>query len=195
MSVSAYILIQTEVGRLRPSSRRAEACRRRAGRRRHRPVRRDPAHRGSSIDELGRMVVSQVQLVDGITAHADLPRRPPLSIDAGGVSAGGRSGTAALLTFDRQVDEAVEQFGIRHAGDVPQPRVHRDVRREARNRVQLVDDERAVVAQEEVDARHRFAAARLERTHRECAHLFGLRRAQFGAARCSCALPSSYLSA
>ena len=74
MTVSAYILIQTEVGK---ASAVVEAVRelagRRPGRRRDRAVRRDPAGRGRSIDELGRMVVSQIQLVDGITRTLTCP--------------------------------------------------------------------------------------------------------------------------
>ena len=50
-----------------------QAHRGRPGRRRDRPLRRDPPHRGGSIDELGRMVVSQVQLVDGITRTLTCP--------------------------------------------------------------------------------------------------------------------------
>src|SRR6185437_9913604 len=73
----------------------------------------------------------------------------------------------------REVDEPVEELGVANARDLPQTRVHRD-RGEPGNRVELVDDETAVVAQEEVDARHRLDAARLERAHGQRAYLGGL---------------------
>ena len=74
MTVSAYILIQTEVGKAHGRGRRgALDSGRGPGRRRDRPLRRDPAGRSVSIDELGRMVVSQIQLVDGITRTLTCP--------------------------------------------------------------------------------------------------------------------------
>jgi DNA-binding Lrp family transcriptional regulator len=74
MSVSAYILIQTEVGK---ASSVVEACRKLPG-----VVQADDVTgpydvilrtEAGSIDELGRMVVSQVQLVDGITRTLTCP--------------------------------------------------------------------------------------------------------------------------
>ena len=74
MSVSAYILIQTEVGK---ASAVVEACRNLTG-----VVQADDVTgpydvilrtEAGSIDELGRMVVSQVQLVDGITRTLTCP--------------------------------------------------------------------------------------------------------------------------
>jgi DNA-binding Lrp family transcriptional regulator len=74
MSVSAYILIQTEVGK---ASAVAAAVRGLPG-----VVQADDVTgpydvilrtEAASIDELGRMVVSQVQLVDGITRTLTCP--------------------------------------------------------------------------------------------------------------------------
>jgi DNA-binding Lrp family transcriptional regulator len=74
MSVSAYILIQTEVGK---ASAVAAAVRGLPG-----VVQADDVTgpydvilrtEAESIDELGRMVVSQVQLVDGITRTLTCP--------------------------------------------------------------------------------------------------------------------------
>jgi len=74
VSVSAYILIQTEVGK---ASAVVEACRTLNG-----VVQADDVTgpydvilkaEAASIDELGRMVVSQVQLVDGITRTLTCP--------------------------------------------------------------------------------------------------------------------------
>ncbi len=74
MTVSAYILIQTEVGK---ASSVVEACRNLTG-----VVQADDVTgpydvilraEAESIDELGRMVVSNVQLVDGITRTLTCP--------------------------------------------------------------------------------------------------------------------------
>ena len=74
MTVSAYILIQTEVGK---ASAVVGACRQLDG-----VVQADDVTgpydvilkaESESIDELGRMVVSQVQLVDGITRTLTCP--------------------------------------------------------------------------------------------------------------------------
>ena len=74
MTVSAYILIQTEVGK---ASSVVDSCRKLTG-----VVQADDVTgpydvilkaEASSIDELGRMVVSQVQLVDGITRTLTCP--------------------------------------------------------------------------------------------------------------------------
>jgi DNA-binding Lrp family transcriptional regulator len=74
VTVSAYILIQTEVGK---ASEVAAAVRGLAG-----VVQADDVTgpydvilrtEAESIDELGRMVVSQVQLVDGITRTLTCP--------------------------------------------------------------------------------------------------------------------------
>jgi len=74
MSVQAYILIQTEVGK---ASAVVDACRGLTG-----VVQADDVTgpydvilraEAASIDELGRMVVSQVQLVDGITRTLTCP--------------------------------------------------------------------------------------------------------------------------
>ena len=74
MAVSAYILIQTEVAK---ASAVVEACRKLTG-----VVQADDVTgpydvilraEAASIDELGRMVVSQVQLVDGITRTLTCP--------------------------------------------------------------------------------------------------------------------------
>ena len=77
VAVSAYILIQTEVGK---ASVVVEACRKLAG-----VVQADDVTgpydvilraEAGSIDELGRMVVSQVQAGRRHHPHAHLPRRP-----------------------------------------------------------------------------------------------------------------------
>jgi len=74
VAVSAYILIQTEVGK---ASSVVNACRELVG-----VVQADDVTgpydvilraEAASIDELGRMVVSQVQLVDGITRTLTCP--------------------------------------------------------------------------------------------------------------------------
>jgi DNA-binding Lrp family transcriptional regulator len=74
MAVSAYILIQTEVGK---ASAVVDACRSLTG-----VVQADDVTgpydvilraEATSIDELGKMVVSQVQLVDGITRTLTCP--------------------------------------------------------------------------------------------------------------------------
>lgn len=74
MAVSAYILIQTEVGK---ASAVVDACRKLTG-----VVQGDDVTgpydvilraEATSIDELGKMVVSQVQLVDGITRTLTCP--------------------------------------------------------------------------------------------------------------------------
>jgi DNA-binding Lrp family transcriptional regulator len=74
VTVSAYILIQTEVGK---ASSVVDSCRKLTG-----VVQADDVTgpydvilkaEASSIDELGRMVVSQVQLVDGITRTLTCP--------------------------------------------------------------------------------------------------------------------------
>src|SRR5690349_7963283 len=74
MTVSAYILIQTEVGK---ASAVVDSCRNLPG-----VVQADDVTgpydvilrtEADSIDELGRMVVSQVQLVDGITRTLTCP--------------------------------------------------------------------------------------------------------------------------
>jgi DNA-binding Lrp family transcriptional regulator len=74
MTVSAYILIQTEVGK---ASAVVETVRGLQG-----VVQADDVTgpydvivraEASSIDELGRMVVSQIQLVDGITRTLTCP--------------------------------------------------------------------------------------------------------------------------
>ncbi len=74
MAVHAYILIQTEVGK---ASAVVDACRSLTG-----VVQADDVTgpydvilkaEADSIDELGRMVVSQVQLVDGITRTLTCP--------------------------------------------------------------------------------------------------------------------------
>ena len=144
MTVSSYILIQTEVGK---ASAVVDAVRGPPG-----VVQADDVTgpydvilraEADSIDELGRMVVSQIQLVDGHHPHPDLPRRAPLRRDqrvVARVSAGGRPAGAACVACDREVDEPVEQRGVRQPGHLPQLRVHRD-RREPGDRVQLVHDE------------------------------------------------------
>jgi hypothetical protein len=74
VAVSAYILIQTEVGK---ASAVVDACRSLTG-----VVQADDVTgpydvilraEATSIDELGKMVVSQVQLVDGITRTLTCP--------------------------------------------------------------------------------------------------------------------------
>jgi DNA-binding Lrp family transcriptional regulator len=74
VTVSAYILIQTEVGK---ASVVVESCRKLGG-----VVQADDVTgpydvilkaEAASIDELGRMVVSQIQLVDGITRTLTCP--------------------------------------------------------------------------------------------------------------------------
>ena len=161
MSVTAYVLIQTEVGR---AEKVAKAARDIAGvvnadnvagpydvivkarsrlARRARPARRvgDPEGRRHH-------------------PHLHLPHRQPvdsLALCEPGYPARGRSlagellrfsvasepwyvallplttgaGGAAVVAGDRQVDEPVEQLGVGHARRLPETRVHRD-RREAR---------------------------------------------------------------
>ena len=75
MSVHAYVLIQTEVGKAADVARQVDAIDgRRRGRGRHRPLRRDRPGRGSaSVDDLGRLVVSQIQRIEGITRTVTCP--------------------------------------------------------------------------------------------------------------------------
>ena len=154
MAVTAYLLIQTEVGK---AAHVVDAIRditasssaddvtgpydvivRDRGRQPRRP-RQD----GRLEDPGGR----------GHHPHRHLPRRPPLT--RGWVSrGGGRRGRAAGVAVDREGDEAVEQLGVREPGRLPELRVHRD-RREPGDRVQLVDEEApARLLEEEVDPRH-----------------------------------------
>ena len=74
MSVSAYVLIQTEVGKAAEVADRDPGDRRRGRRRRrHRALRRDRPGRGRHMDDLGKMVVSRVQMIDGITRTLTCP--------------------------------------------------------------------------------------------------------------------------
>ncbi len=76
---------------------------------------------------------------------------------------------AALVALERQLDQPVEQLRVADAGGLEEARVHAR-RREARDRVQLVDDHLAVLADEEVDARHPLALGRDEGVDRELLH-------------------------
>ena len=74
MSVSAYVLIQTEVGRAATVARAVRVGRRRGGRRgRDRALRRDRPGRGRTVDELGQMVVGRIQLIEGIIRTVTCP--------------------------------------------------------------------------------------------------------------------------
>ena len=79
MTVQAYILIQTEVGKAaNVASQIAEHRGRHARRRRHRPVRRDRPRRGAQrrrARQAGRRPGAEHR---GHHPHADLPGRPPL---------------------------------------------------------------------------------------------------------------------
>ena len=104
-----------------------------------------------------------------------------------------RVAPAACVAVDGQRDEAVDQLGVRHAGGLPQLRVHRD-RREAGHRVGLVAEEAAaVLLEEEVDPGETVAAQHLEHPHGERAHLVAL-RADSGAGTSSWAPSVTYLS-
>ncbi len=185
MSVSAYVLIQTEVGR---AEKVATAARDIAGvvaadnvagpydvivKTEAADARRSRPARGVGDPEGRRH-----------HPHVHLPRRQPLTPPSGVVpvlqrhtnhartrSGGGQRWRPALavrrgVAGEREVDEAIEQLGVRHAGRLPQPRVHRD-RGEPGNRVHLVDQEGALGRQEQVDPGHRLAPARLEGSARE----------------------------
>src|SRR5438034_1940645 len=66
------------------------------------------------------------------------------------------------VAFDRERDEAIEQLRIRESARLPQLRVHAD-RREARERVHLVQVQHAAVGGEQkIDARQPGAVDRLE---------------------------------
>src|SRR5271154_5826220 len=71
---------------------------------------------------------------------------------------------------ERMADEAVDQFGIADAHRLKHLGIHADVG-EARQRVDLVGDELAVLAQEEIDARQALAAECAEGFDRQLAHL------------------------
>ena len=74
MSVNAYILIQTEVGKAASVAAEIGAAARRHQRRgRHRPLRRHRARRGRDVDDLGKLVVANVQAVTGITRTLTCP--------------------------------------------------------------------------------------------------------------------------
>ena len=167
MTVSAYILIQTEVGK---ASGVVDAVRglagRRPGRRRDRPVRRDPAGRG----RLDRRARPHGRVADPARRrhhpHPDLPRRAPLTTRVSGRRAGQRwrprrGRGAAWRSIARSMRRS-SSCGVREARRLPQPRVHRD-RREARDRVQLVDDEHAV-------ARRRKKSTRAIASHRHASN-------------------------
>ena len=67
-------------------------------------------------------------------------------------------------------DEAVDQLGVADPARLHRLRVHADVG-EARQRVDLVDQELAVLAQEKVDARQALATERAEGLDRIRANL------------------------
>ena len=146
MSVTAYVLIQTEVGR---AEKVATAARAIAG-----VVDADNVAgpydvivrpRRGTLDELGKLVVSEIQKVDGITRTFTCPiveSRSSTPSHADGSLAAGALGPAGVAD-EREVDEAVEQLRVRQPARLPEARVHRD-RREARDGVHLVDEERAV---------------------------------------------------
>ncbi len=80
MAVTAYLLIQTEVGK---AAHVVEAIRAIDG-----VVSADDVTgphdaivliEAEDIDDLGKMVVSKIQAVDGHHPHPHLPRRPPLT--------------------------------------------------------------------------------------------------------------------
>ena len=75
MAVSAYILIQTEVGKAAQvaaggAQRSTAWCRPRTS---PAPTTSSPGPRPSTVDELGKMVVSRVQMIDGITRTLTCP--------------------------------------------------------------------------------------------------------------------------
>ena len=74
MAVTAYVLIQTEVGKaahVRGADGKDRGGHLRRGR--DRPLRRDRAGEAPSVDDLGRMVVSHIQLIEGITRTVTCP--------------------------------------------------------------------------------------------------------------------------
>ena len=135
-----------------------------AGRRRHRALRRDRARpRPTSIDELGKMVVSQIQLVDGITRTLTCPVVQLCRRDRQPLQRWRPPPGAALVAFDRELDEAVEQLRVRDARCLPQ-RGYIEIGVKPGIVLSSLTRNRAVgVVEEEVDARHRLAPARLER--------------------------------
>src|SRR5438270_2285160 len=76
---------------------------------------------------------------------------------------------AALVPLERERDEPVEQLRVVDAGRLEELRVHAR-RGEAGDGVQLVDDDLAVVANEEIDPRHALALPGHERVDRALLH-------------------------
>src|SRR5690606_9124679 len=77
---------------------------------------------------------------------------------------GGASSTRsakAQRSAQRELDQPVDQAGIVQPGGRPHPGEHR-VRREPRHRVDLVEQQGAVLAEEEVDPRQPFHRQGLE---------------------------------
>src|SRR5215467_6562816 len=71
------------------------------------------------------------------------------------------SGGIALVTGDCELDQSIEQLRLWQSARLPQLRIHAD-RGEARDRVDLVDERRAILLQKEIDARHTLAAGNSE---------------------------------
>src|SRR5680860_690080 len=84
------------------------------------------------------------------------------------------SGGAAGAAGKGELDQAIEQLGVRRTRRFPQPGEHRD-RREPGDRVHLVHEEAPPVGlEEEVDPGHGLQPARVERSDRQCARRVGV---------------------
>ena len=162
MSVTAYVLIQTEVGRAEKVAKASrDDHRRRRRRQRRRSLRRDREGRGALArrprqarrvgDPEGRRHHPHLHLPDRqpvttvVARRATRPRPPrswraPASSVPSRVYAAGPRGGAAGVAGERELDEAVDELRVRDAGHLPEPRVHRDGR-EAGDGVHLVHQE------------------------------------------------------
>ena len=107
------------------------------------------------------------------SASTGIARRPsacsPDSVPARCDCDARRRAAPALVAFERERDESVEELRVRDPGRLEELRVHAR-RREARDRVDLVHDDLAVRAHEEVDAGHPLALGGDERLDCELAH-------------------------
>jgi AcrR family transcriptional regulator len=116
-----------------------------------------------SVDELvahlvvGEMVAWRESIDRELAAAADLETCVAVYVDRS-LDYSAQAGALAQCVGHQPVD----QRRVVHAGGRPHAREHRD-RREARHRVDLVQEQPPVAATEEVDARQALAPERLER--------------------------------
>ena len=84
------------------------------------------------------------------------------------------------MTFDGEVDQSVDQFGVRHARCLPQLWIHGDGR-ESGHGVHLVAQKATTLGfEEEVDTSQALASQGGEHPQREASHLVALFGGQFG---------------